>query len=97
MKCPNCHCEIGNLTTCPYCGVILYRRPRAQPKQPTENDAARTTQPVRVTPTKPAQVNRSDRRRERHLANCDTWGLLCVILISGVFILELLQLLAILL
>lgn len=97
MKCPNCRCEIGNLTTCPYCGVILYRRPRAQTRQPPENQAARTTQPVRVEPTKPVYGHRSDQRRERHLANCDIWGLLCVILLSGVFILELLQLLAILL
>lgn len=97
MKCPNCRCEIGNLTTCPYCGAILYRRPRAQPRQQTEMDNGRTTQPVHVTPTRPVHVKRSDQRKDRHLANCDTWGLLCVILISGVFILELLQLLAILL
>ena len=90
MKCPNCRCEIGNLMTCPYCGAILYRR--AEPTQ-APGARSRTTQPVRTTPVRPAPTNRSEPRRDRHLANLDTSTLLCVILLSGIFILELMQLL----
>ena len=86
MKCPNCRCEIGNLTTCPYCGVVLYRRPSAgrAPQAPP-----RVGQPSPRTPAR----SRSDQRRDRHLANLASWGILTVVLLSGIFVLELLQLL----
>lgn len=94
MKCPNCRCEIGNLMTCPYCGAILYRR--TDTTQPAGSTHPRTTQPVRPAVTRPVSSDRSEQRKERHLANLDTAGLLCVVLLSGIFILELLQLLVIL-
>lgn len=90
MKCPNCRCEIGNLMTCPYCGAILYRR--TDTTQPAGTASPRTTQPVQSAPTRPISSDRYEQRRERHLANLDTATLLCVVLLSGIFILELLQL-----
>ena len=87
MRCPNCRCEIGNLTTCPYCGVMLYRR-----TAPT----ATSRRPPTAVPTERITPEPRDRRRERHLANLDMWGLLCTIFLGGIFVLELLQLLAIL-
>lgn len=92
MKCPNCRCEIGNLMTCPYCGAILYRR--TDTTQPaTGSRGGRPTQPVHPAATRPVSDNHGEQRRERHLANMDTATLLCVILLSGIFLLELLQLL----
>lgn len=95
MKCPNCRCEIGNLMTCPYCGAILYRR--ADTTQPSGIVSPRTTQPVKPATTRPISSERYEQRRERHLTNLDTAGLLCVVLLSGIFVLELLQLFVILL
>lgn len=99
MKCPNCRCEIGNLTECPYCGARLYRR--------TESQYARSTTPVgRSAPTIPVPTRQvqaqkvrpkaapitAEQRMMRHLNNIDTWGRVCAVLLSGIFALQILQL-----
>ncbi len=109
MKCPNCRCEIGNLTTCPYCGAVLYRRSTAaqsrsrqesysapqaaaRPRQSEVYQAPRAPRPAPAAqPTRSPARSRSEQRKERHLANLDTWGLLTVIFLAGIFVLELLQ------
>lgn len=91
MKCPNCRCEIGNLTTCPYCGAVLYRRGAVPPTTGVRTQAV--TSPVETRTMEAPPRLRQDTRRDRHLNNLDTWGLLCAILLGGIFALEFLQLL----
>lgn len=86
MRCPNCRCEIGNLKSCPYCGMVLYSAP------PTNQAYTRpASRRPATTPAARPSVSNLERRKERHLANLDTWGLLCVVLLGGIFVLQLLQ------
>lgn len=76
MLCQNCRNEIGNQDICPYCGA--------------------DSRTVPVIYDKSKQVQDTDfgftRQDRRHLANLDTWGLLCVVLLAAIFLLELLKL-----
>lgn len=86
MRCPNCRCEIGNLKTCPYCGNVMYATPPTNKVGYTQMVDRR---PV-SSPTRSA-ISNLERRKERHLANLDTWGLLSVVLLGGIFVLQLLE------
>lgn len=99
MRCPNCRCEIGNLTTCPYCGVRVFRSSvsRTEPCPPTNTDWHKRTPSANRQTTSMTSWITSDKRLERHMENLDLWGLLCVILLVGIFVLELLQFLVALL
>lgn len=76
MLCQNCRNEIGNQDICPYCGADSRT-------VPIYSDKTKQTQ------EKDPGLTRQDRR---HLANLDTWGLLCVVLLAAIFLLELLRL-----
>lgn len=80
MRCPNCRCEIGTLEVCPYCGVRLRNPTRPVPRQEP-----------RPTPSV-YRAERSNARTNRHISNIDTWSLLTVVLLGGIFVVELLQL-----
>lgn len=92
MKCPNCRCEIGNLTTCPYCGVTLYRRPRSTSTAPVRVPPTRQVQSRQVPPSYNGQRSQSTPRRSDDLSNLELYGLLSVVLLCGIFVLEVLQL-----
>ncbi|MBR3172044.1 MAG: hypothetical protein IKF22_12505 [Lachnospiraceae bacterium] len=83
MKCPYCGNETGNNTVCPYCGHRVYE---------TEGHHTYYTD---INPTVPVNYSEksTDAATRKHLANIDTWGLMSVILLAGIFIIELLQLL----
>jgi len=83
MKCPYCGNETGNNTVCPYCGHRVYE---------TEGHHTYYTD---INPTVPVNYSEksTDAANRKHLANIDTWGLMSVILLAGIFIIELLQLL----
>lgn len=99
MRCPNCRCEIGNLMTCPYCGVTVFRSavPRTEPCPPTNADWHKRTTPTNKQLPPTVSWGAREKRLERHMENLDLWGLLCVILLVGIFVLELLQFLVALL
>lgn len=86
MKCPNCKCEIANLTDCPYCGVHLVRRNAPQATQRAAGSA-------RTTPV--GQVPKQERIRysKRDSGNVEMWLQIGVCLLSGIFVLEVVQLL----
>lgn len=98
MTCPNCRCEIGNLAVCPYCGA---RQRSARTTPVTKPAPPRTAAPMQTRAPAPAKnmqtrpVYRSEQsgsRANRHMSNIDTWSLMCVILLAGIFVMELLQL-----
>lgn len=80
MICVNCGNEIGNMEQCPYCGI--------QMRPDTIRAGGQTTVPVQWK-TGQDTVNMED---SRHLRNMDRWSLIQIILIAGIFIIELLQL-----
>ena len=64
----------------------------ARPRQSEVYQAPRAPRPAPAAqPTRSPARSRSEQRKERHLANLDTWGLLTVIFLAGIFVLELLQ------
>ncbi|HJA25951.1 MAG TPA: hypothetical protein H9795_07810 [Candidatus Fournierella merdigallinarum] len=93
MKCANCRCEIGNLTTCPYCGKMNYQRP-AQP-QPARIDHGYSG----AAPTSRTLYHAPKRRHtgEQHCRSTAMWTFLNTVLLIGIFLLNLLQLFALLL
>lgn len=76
MICPKCRCEVGNQKSCPYCGTVFYQDPM--------QDYTQQVYPQN-NPVPPEN-------QERHAANIDTWGLVSVVLLGGIFITEILQL-----
>lgn len=80
MICSNCGNEIGNMEQCPYCGMMT--------RGDTYRVSGQTTIPVQWK-TGNDGGNPED---TRHLRNLDRWSLIQIILIAGIFILELLQL-----
>lgn len=82
MICPNCKCEIGNLSVCPYC------RLQVQGTKTIPIPNRRISKQNQVFAQDIYQQNNS----LRHLHNTDVWGLMSVILLGGIFVLELLQL-----
>lgn len=87
MKCQKCGSEIGYSLSCPYCGAQY-----GSGQNPT-NPVTVQREGAQTNPISP----RTERRQERRLMNLETLGLLSVILLTGIFVLELLQLLAALL
>ena len=83
MQCPYCGNEMGNGDICSYCGHRVYQTAG----QHTYYTSIDRTVPVTL------EVMEEDSDIERHAANCDTWGLMTVILLAGIFILDLLRLL----
>lgn len=98
MTCPNCRCEIGNLTVCPYCGArqrSVRTTPVTRPNQPGTVTPVQTRTPAPTKNVQTRPVYRSEQsggRANRHMSNIDTWSLMCVILLAGIFVMELLQL-----
>lgn len=96
MICPNCRCEIGNLTVCPYCGArqrSARTTPVTRPVPPTAAAPTQTRAPAKNVQTRPVyRSEQSGGRANRHMSNIDTWSLMCVILLAGIFVMELLQL-----
>lgn len=92
MKCQHCRREIGRVAICPYCGARQNGyRSAGVPSSPGAPDTERADN------TAGEQYPlRSGRRQERRLANLETMGLLSVSLLGGIFVLELLQLIAML-
>jgi len=80
MLCANCGNEIGNMDQCPYCGMKI--------RDDTYRMGGQTTIPVQWK-TGNDPVNMED---SRHIRNTDRWNLIQIVLIAGIFILELLQL-----
>jgi hypothetical protein len=76
MICPKCRCEVGNAKSCPYCGTVFYQ----DPMQDYTQKVIRQDQPA------------PSGNQDRHASNIDTWGLVSVVLLSGIFISEVLQL-----
>lgn len=74
MICPKCKSEVGNQSSCPYCGTVFYQDPR------------------RADVTTPVNKIDEQRGKDHHAANIDTWGLVSVVLLSGIFLTEILQL-----
>lgn len=93
MICPNCRCEIGNLAVCPYCGM-RQRNAGTTPIRPQGTTQVRNRQavPMQTKNSDMKSVYRSEQGNNRHMSNIDTWSLMCVILLAGIFVMELLQL-----
>lgn len=83
MICPNCKCEIGNLSVCPYCGVQV------------QLPGGTKTIPITMQQPRQQQVYVPDLyqqgKQNRHFRNIDTWGLMTVILLAGMFVMQLLE------
>lgn len=97
MKCPNCRCEIGNLTTCPYCGVTLYRRPQTAATDPVRVPPTRQVPPPRAAQAPYSRPVQNASRKNAETSGLELYALVGVVLLCGIFILEALQLAAILL
>lgn len=84
MRCPNCKCEIGNLTSCPYCGVRLVQHtapagPGTDRTLPVGRGAAPQQAPG---PARGAGPNKK----------IELYGAMGVCLLFGIFALEIIQL-----
>lgn len=77
MICPRCRCEVGNQIKCPYCGTHLHEYRNA--------GILDATVPVN-------QNAYQDDSLKKHIANIDTWSLINVVLLGGVFVTNILQL-----
>ena len=76
MKCPNCRCEIGNQPTCPYCGRVIYQTIR----RASEDNG---TSQFRV-------LQSALNRLHRSLTAIELRSRLAVILLTGIFVLQIL-------
>lgn len=78
MICPRCRCEVGNQRKCPYCGTHL------QKFQTYEVDN-NVTQPINPNICQQDPI-------KKHVSNIDTWSLIEVVLLVGIFITSIMQL-----
>lgn len=84
MNCQYCGNEMGNREICPYCGHASYRKVSVQ-KDYIGNGYQGETIPIRM------QEGRDARDIKRYLKNIETWGLMSVILLGGIFVIEILR------
>lgn len=78
MICPRCRCEVGSQRKCPYCGTHL------QKFQTYEVDN-NVTQPINPNIYQQDPI-------KKHVSNIDTWSLIEVVLLVGIFITSIMQL-----
>lgn len=85
MNCQYCGNDVGNRVICPYCGHKVFQDVHMH-NDYYDNFMGNTTIPVRM------QEGGSQREMRKYLRNIDTWGLMSVILLTGIFIVEILRL-----
>ena len=84
MICPYCGNETGDKLICSYCGHKVYENP--QTGNYYDGMGNNTTVPTRY----PMGLG-GDPEIKKRLRNIDTWGLMILVLLAGIFILELLR------
>ncbi len=80
MVCSHCGNEIGNSRICPYCGTDSIPSGQLYFMQDSRTVPVSYQEPVK------------SRKADKHLQNIEMYGLMSVILLAGIFIVELLQL-----
>lgn len=84
MRCPNCRCEIGRQTICPYCGQVIQADPQRIYEMQTLQVQGSATQNMQ-------------NRIYRHVNNVETTSKLILILMVGLFVLQVLTLVVVML
>lgn len=84
MICPYCGNETGNKVVCSYCGHKVYDNPQNGNYYVDMSEDA-------TVPSRGQNGLMVDPEVKRHLRNIDTWGLMSLVLLGGIFILELLR------
>ena len=85
MICPYCGNETGSKVICSYCGHRVYDDARNPGYPPGMGDNA--TLPVNTSGSGLGQ----DPEIRKRLRNIDTWGLMGLVLLGGIFLLELIR------
>ena len=92
MICPRCRCEVGNQRKCPYCGTHLQKFQTYILVKSRNNKCNRLAQcGFRIQQPINHNIYQQDPIK-KHVSNIDTWSLIEVVLLVGIFITSIMQL-----